>query len=114
MDCRHSCQSHLVCGRRRERDRHQFHVFYSRSYRTRPKMPGPFSLNTESTYDWITDEWSVPGNAQVTKLFSSSEISGSAWVPVFDIGLTALIAERTAGAFVGRRRFCFQQGAERS
>jgi hypothetical protein len=28
-----------------------------------------FSLNTESTYDWINEEWSVPVNAQVTKLF---------------------------------------------
>ena len=27
-----------------------------------------FSLNTESVYDWAADEWSVPLNAQVTKL----------------------------------------------
>ncbi len=28
-----------------------------------------FSLNTESTYNWTNDQWSVPINAQVTKLF---------------------------------------------
>ena len=28
-----------------------------------------FSVNTESTYDWTANEWSVPINAQVTKLF---------------------------------------------
>lgn len=27
-----------------------------------------FTLNTESTYNWITDEWSVPINAQISKL----------------------------------------------
>lgn len=27
-----------------------------------------FSLNSESTYDWLTDEWSVPVNAMVSKL----------------------------------------------
>jgi hypothetical protein len=27
-----------------------------------------FTLNTESTYDWETDEWSVPINAQAAKL----------------------------------------------
>jgi hypothetical protein len=27
-----------------------------------------FSLNTESTYDWTSDEWSVPVNASVSKL----------------------------------------------
>lgn len=27
-----------------------------------------FGLNTESTYDWITDKWSVPINATVSKL----------------------------------------------
>ena len=27
-----------------------------------------FSLNTESTYDWESDEWSVPINAGVSKL----------------------------------------------
>ena len=25
-------------------------------------------LNSESTYDWVTDEWSVPVNATVSKL----------------------------------------------
>lgn len=28
-----------------------------------------FSLNTESTYNWVTDKWSVPVNATVAKLF---------------------------------------------
>lgn len=28
-----------------------------------------FTLNTESTYNWTNDEWSVPINVQVTKLF---------------------------------------------
>jgi hypothetical protein len=27
-----------------------------------------FTLNTESTYDWETEEWSVPVNAVVSKL----------------------------------------------
>jgi 23S rRNA C2498 (ribose-2'-O)-methylase RlmM len=27
-----------------------------------------FTLNTESTYNWITDKWSVPVNATIAKL----------------------------------------------
>ncbi|MGZ2504564.1 hypothetical protein ACVINI_005109 [Rhizobium beringeri] len=29
-----------------------------------------FSLNTESTYDWKTDDWSVPINFTVAKLIT--------------------------------------------
>jgi hypothetical protein len=36
------------------------------SYTTKEQWT--FSLNTESTYNWETDEWSVPINAQVSKL----------------------------------------------
>jgi hypothetical protein len=32
-----------------------------------------YSLNTESTYDWIQDEWSVPVNFQVSKLVKFGE-----------------------------------------
>lgn len=32
------------------------------------KTAWTFSLNTESTYDWVTSEWSVPFNAQIQKL----------------------------------------------
>lgn len=28
-----------------------------------------FSVNTESTYDWTTEQWSVPLNFAVTQLF---------------------------------------------
>ena len=27
-----------------------------------------FSLNTESTYNWVTDKWSVPINGTIAKL----------------------------------------------
>jgi hypothetical protein len=27
-----------------------------------------FTLNSESTYDWVSDEWSIPINAMVSKL----------------------------------------------
>jgi hypothetical protein len=36
------------------------------SYTTRTAWT--FGLNTESTYDWTNDEWSVPINATVAKL----------------------------------------------
>lgn len=36
------------------------------SYTT--KNAWTFTLNTESTYNWITDEWSVPVNAVISKL----------------------------------------------
>jgi len=32
-----------------------------------------FTLNTESTYDWKTEEWSVPINASLAKLFKMGE-----------------------------------------
>ena len=39
-----------------------------------------FTLNTESTYNWETDEWSVPVNAQVAKLV---KIGGKLPVSIF-------------------------------
>lgn len=41
-----------------------------------------FGLNTESTYDWMTDEWSVPVNATVSKLmkFGKQPVSFEAGV----------------------------------
>ena len=39
-----------------------------------------FSLNTESTYNWETDEWSVPVNATVAKLV---RVGGKLPVSVF-------------------------------
>jgi hypothetical protein len=38
------------------------------SYTT--KTAWTYSLNTESTYNWVTDKWSVPINATVSKLTS--------------------------------------------
>ena len=37
------------------------------------KTAWTFSLNTESTYDWKTNHWSVPINATVTKLLKFGE-----------------------------------------
>jgi hypothetical protein len=37
------------------------------SYTTKDAVS--FTLNTESTYDWENEQWSVPINAQVTKIF---------------------------------------------
>lgn len=34
-----------------------------------------FSLNTESTYDWENDEWSVPINFQVSKIVDEQPVS---------------------------------------
>nr|WP_245514868.1 transporter [Jiella endophytica] len=32
-----------------------------------------FALNTESTYDWVSEEWSVPVNFQISKLVTIGE-----------------------------------------
>ena len=32
-----------------------------------------YTLNSESTYDWNTDQWSVPVNAKISKLVTIGE-----------------------------------------
>lgn len=49
-----------------ETDINQFYVQPFISYTT--KDAWTYTLNTESTYNWLTDEWSVPVNATVSKL----------------------------------------------
>jgi hypothetical protein len=53
-------------GDAEETDINQSYVQPFLSYTT--KDAWTFSLNTESTYDWITDEWSVPVNGSLSKL----------------------------------------------
>lgn len=54
-----------------ETDINQSYVQPFLSYTT--KDAWTFSLNTESTYDWITDEWSVPINGSLSKLVKSGK-----------------------------------------
>ena len=80
---------------------------------TRPKMPGHLA----STRGRLTIGRQRNGQSRSTRRLRSylrSEISQSAWVLVFGIGQTVLTAERTAGGFVGRRRFSSRQVAERA
>ncbi|WP_254443172.1 transporter [Ruegeria atlantica] len=56
-----------------------------------------FTLNTESTYSWETDQWSVPINGVVTKV-PNSGINLSAWAGGYATGPTAPIVGPTVGA----------------
>lgn len=67
LDRRHPGQPRLVvCWRRRSR-RGQFHL-PTAVHRLHTKDAWTYTLNSESTYDWVADQWSVPVNFFVTKL----------------------------------------------
>lgn len=55
-----------------------------------------FTANTETTYDWDADSWSVPVNFTVTKVYRLPD-SRSAWVAVCAIGRTHPPAGRMIG-----------------
>ena len=54
----------IICQTRAEIDA----TFLQPSIAYHTKDAWTFTLNTESTYDWEADQWSVPVNLQVTKL----------------------------------------------
>ena len=45
---------------------------FSPSSATRRKRPPPYGINTESTYNWETEEWSVPINLTVCQIIKVS------------------------------------------
>lgn len=67
MDLRHACQSYLVvAGDGGRADISSTFLQPFASYTTHDAWT--FTLDTESTYDWKSDQWSVPINFSVSKL----------------------------------------------